>query len=121
MSQSTENALSSVIHSRSGGKRGLNVSGHQTDAIPQNLKHEIFIIPSTNTFAFGTMGIIDIKEKEILLHEIMLQFNVNAISGLTGTASGFPNLNPAVFWIQRYEIYVNGNCIDTKYPTEQFI
>jgi len=119
--QSTEHALSSVIHSRSGGKHGLNVAGHQTDALPQNLKHDIFIIPSTNTFAFGSMGIIDIKEKGILLHDIMLQFNVSQISGLTGSVSGYPNFNPAIFWIQRYEIYVNGNCIDTKYPTEQFI
>ena len=102
--QSTEHALSSVIHSRSGGKGGLNVAGHQTDAIPQNLKHEIFIIPSTNTFAFGSMGIIDIKEKGILLHDIMLQFNVSQISGLTGSVSGYPNFNPAIFWIQRYEI-----------------
>ena len=120
-SQSTEHALSSVIHSRSGGKHGLNVAGHQQDAIPQNLKHEIFIIPSTNQFAFGSMGIIDIKEKGIILHDLMLQFNVSAITGLTGTAAGFPNFNPFTFAIQRFEIYINGNCIDTKYPTEQFI
>jgi hypothetical protein len=68
------------------------------------------------------MFICDIREKNCLIHNLTLQFNVSAISGVTGTpGTGFPNLNPAFCWFQRIEILQNATVIDTIYPEQQFI
>ena len=84
-------------------------------------EHSILIVPSTNQLAYGSMCLIDIREKNILLHNICLQFNITSVLTGTGTVTNYPNLCPAWWLFQRIEILINGNIIDSIYPTEQFI
>ena len=120
-SQSYENSQNSSLAPRIRHKSGFNLSQVQSTAVPSALKHEIIIIPSTNTPTWGSMFICDIREHNIKLHNITLQFNVSAISGLSGTVTSYPNYNPAYCWFSRIEILQNSNVIDTIYPEEQFI
>ena len=120
-SQSYENSQNTMLAPRIKHRSGFHLSQSQSVAVPSALKHEILIIPSTNTPSWGSMFICDIREKNIKLHNITLQFNVSAISGLTGTATSYPNYNPAFCWFNRIEILQNSNVIDTIYPEEQFI
>ena len=120
-SQSYFNSQNQVLAPRIKHRSGFNLSSVQSTAVPSSLKHEIIIIPSTNTPTWGSMFIMDIREHNIQLHNITLQFNVSAISGLTGTVSNYPHYNPAYCWFQRIEILQNSNVIDTIYPEEQFL
>jgi hypothetical protein len=101
--------------------KGLNLSGNQTSDVPRNLKHEILTIPSTSQFAFGGYGVLDFKEKNVKVHELIIAFNTSAVSGLTGTVTNFPNLNPTFHWFTRIELVMNNVVIDTLYPDAQFI
>jgi hypothetical protein len=85
------------------------------------LKHEILTIPSTSQFAFGGYGILDFKEKNVRVHELIIAFNTSAVTGLTGIVASYPNLNPAFHWFTRIELCMNNVVIDTLYPDAQFI
>ena len=101
--------------------RGLNISNNQHSNVPRNLRHEILTIPSTSQFAFGGYGILDFKEKNVRVHELILAFNTSAVSGLTGSVINYPNLNPAFHWFTRIELCLNNVVVDTLYPDAQFI
>jgi len=101
--------------------RGLNISNNQHSNVPRNLRHEILTIPSTSQFAFGGYGILDFKEKNVRVHELILAFNTSAVSGLTGSVTNYPNLNPAFHWFTRIELCLNNVVVDTLYPDAQFI
>jgi hypothetical protein len=101
--------------------RGLNIASNQSSNIPRNLRHEILTIPSTSQFAFGGYGILDFKEKNVKVHELIIAFNTSAVSGLTGSVANYPNLNPAFHWFTRIELCMNNVVIDTLYPDAQFI
>jgi hypothetical protein len=96
---------------------GLYLPSQQAVSIPGNLKHEILIIPSSSTPAWGSFFTIDIREKNILLNNITLQFSTSPITGTSVVGS----LAPAFFWFQRIEIVQNGNVIDTVYGNQQFL
>jgi hypothetical protein len=100
---------------------GLRIPFHQYTDIPRNLKHETYIIPSTSAPSWGGYFTFDFKEKSTMIHNLRLQFYVSAISGLTGSVSGYPNYNPSQMWFTRLEIVQNGNVIDTRYPIEQYL
>lgn len=104
-------------------KAGKFVPPHQYSEIPKS-KHENVIIPSTSAPSWGGYFVFDIKDKNIRLHDLILQFNVSALTGYT-VASGAPTFlqryTPAVFWFTRIEITQNGNVIQTIYPGEQFL
>ena len=121
LSQNVENSLDSVSNPKIKFKNGLELTRGQSKGSPLGLIHEIIIVPSTNTPVFGSMFIVDIREMNILLHNITLQFNLSAISGLTGSVSNFPHFAPAYWFFSRIEILQNQNVIDTIYPTQQFI
>ena len=98
---------------------GLNLPTHQVTSFGSDeLRHETVIIPSTSQVAFGSYSV---KEKGLLLHDVALNFNVSAISGLNGSVTNYPNFSPAFFWFTRIEIVINNNVIDTLYPSQQFI
>ena len=97
---------------------GLNLPGIQTLSLPSDLRHETIIIPSTSLPAFGSFFIIDIKDRNIVLNNITLQFITSAISGTyTGTAI----FNPCINWFTRIEIVMGGIVIDQIFPNEQFL
>ena len=96
----------------------MNLPAIQGISLAANLRHETLIIPSTSQPNFGSYFIIDIKDKNIVLNGINLQFITSAISGTyTGTAV----FNPCLNWFTRIEIVMNGQVIDTVYPSEQFL
>ena len=99
---------------------GLNLNRQQLVDVPP-AKHEYIIIPTTSAPAWGGYFTIDFKEKHLFCHDLILQFNVSAISGLTGSVANYPNYTPAYFWWTRIELVVAGIVIDNLYPVQQFL
>lgn len=98
----------------------LNLQSYQqSESYP--MKHEWVVVPSTSQFAFGGMGQLDFKEKGNVISDIAIQYNVSAITGLTGVVAGYPHFNPAWFWADRIEVVQNSIVIDTIYPQLQFL
>ena len=104
-------------------KHGKFIPNHQYSNMPL-MKHETVIIPSTSAPAWGGYFIFDIREKNVRIHDIAIQFNASALTGYT-VATGAPTFlqryTPAVFWASRIEIVQNNNVIDTIYPNQQFL
>ena len=96
---------------------GLNVPVNQFVNI-EHMKHETIVIPATSKCDWGAQFYLDIKEKNCLIHNLILKFNVSAISGLT---AGSAHYTPAWFWFNRIELLVNNIVIDTVYGNQQFI
>lgn len=88
---------------------------HVTDYKP--LKSELITIPSTNTPNFGVMFYLDVRETNLILHELILRFSMSALTGVT-SSNGF---HPAIFWIDHIDYIMNGNCLETVYPLDQYI
>ena len=101
-------------------KHGHNVPHSQHVHIP-HMKHESVITPSTSAPSWNGYFVIDFRERNCIVHDLVLQFQVSALTGYTGTNSTSPRYTPAYFWIQRLEIVQNNNVIDTVYGTQQFI
>jgi hypothetical protein len=99
----------------------MSLTADQATTVPGGLKTEVCIIPSTSAPGYGSYFVIDIKEKNILLHNIVLQFNINQITGLTGSVANFPHFNPMFYAFTRIEIVMNGTVLDTIYGNQQFI
>ncbi len=100
-------------------KQGLNIAHSQNVNLPQ-MKHESVIIPATSAPAWGSYFVIDFRERNCILHDLTLQFNVSALTGYTSTNSTSPRYTPAFFWFTRIEIVQNNVVIDTIYPAQQF-
>ena len=101
-------------------KHGLNVNASQHVNLP-HMKHESIIVPSTSAPSWGGYFVIDFRERNCILHDITLQFNVSALTGYTGSNATSPRYTPAFFWFTRIELVQNNNVIDTIYPSQQFI
>ena len=108
-----------MLSNRLTDHRGLHLSKTQHSSIPEGLKHEYVIIPSTSAPSWGGYFVIDIREKHCNLHDVVLQFNVTALTYSTTTSN--PRYTPASFWPLRIEFVQNNNVIDTVYSNEQFI
>jgi len=93
-------------------KHGHNVAQSQHINVP-HMKHESIIIPSTSA--------TDPRERNCVLHDLILQFDVSALTGYTGTNATSPRYTPAYFWFSRIELVQNNNVIDTIYANQQFI
>jgi len=66
--------LTNIVSSRSKAY-GLNLSSKQAFNVPNNLKTEYVVLPSTSQPAFGSFFIFDIKDKNIILSDLIIQFN----------------------------------------------
>lgn len=99
----------------------LNLPVNQAISLPSELKHEIMIIPASSSPSFGGFFTIDIREQNIILNNITLQFNLGSVVGSASPAlTGY--FNPAWFFFSRIEIVQgNGNVIDTIYGNQQFL
>ena len=100
---------------------GLNLPSTQSITVPINLRSEVVIIPSTSQPNWGSYFIFDIKERNVIISDILINFNVSAISGLTGSVTSYPHFNPATFWMSKLEIVINNVTVDTLYPLTNFI
>jgi len=115
------NQLTNVTKSRS-KSLGLNLSAMQASLLaPPNLRSEIIIIPSTSQPNWGSYFIFDVKERNSIISDLIINFNVSAISGRTSDATSFPHFNPATFWFTKIELVVNNVTVDTLYPLQEFI
>ena len=84
-------------------KHGHHVQHSQHINVP-HMKHESIIIPSTSNPTWGGYFVIDFRERNCVLHDLTLQFNVSALTGYTGTNSTSPRYTPAFFWFSRIEL-----------------
>ena len=109
--------LTNVVQNRN-KSLGLNLSAKQAISVPNGLKSEFVIIPSVSAAQFGSYFIFDIRERNVIISDLLINFNLSALGGLTG---GTPRLSPATFWINKCEIVINNVCIDTLYPIQEFI
>ena len=98
----------------------IKVNSSQSVRLPY-MEHLTVLIPSTSQPSWGGYSIFDLKEKGCSIHEITIKLNISPITGLTGTQANYPNYNPAFFFLQRLEIVINNNIIDTIYPEEQWL
>jgi hypothetical protein len=94
----------------------LNVQSYQASNVPENLRHEIIFIPSQSAFTFGSYGYIDFKEKNVKIRSLYLAVNTGPVSGLTGTETNFPNLNPIDSWFDKIDLTQGGNVQDVVDP-----
>jgi hypothetical protein len=101
-------------------KHGHNVAQSQHINVP-HMKHESIIIPSTSAPSWGGYFVIDFRERNCVLHDLILQFNASALTGYTGTNATSPRYTPAYFWFSRIELVQNNNVIDTIYANQQFL
>ena len=95
----------------------LNFPVNQAISLPSELKHEIMIIPASSNPSFGGFFTIDIREQNIILNNITLQFQLSSVVG--SSLVGY--FNPAWFFFTRIEIVQGGNVIDTVYGNQQFL
>ena len=96
--------------------QSVNHASHQQTNVPSGMKHEYLNIASVSQPSFGSTFQINLTEKGIILHNAVLQFNVSAITGLTGTVTSYPHFVPCHHWISKIEIVLSGTVIDTVYP-----
>jgi hypothetical protein len=83
---------------------GLNLQTYQRNAASSGLRHEVITIPSDTAAAFGNYFTISLRETNIFVHQLLLQFTANAITGMNGNV----RYTPANFWISRIELFASG-------------
>lgn len=113
-------SIESLTPSIKQGNLNLKPSQMISD-ISDGVKQIVSVIPSNNTPTFGSQFILDIKETAQILHSCFLLYNVSAISGRTGDATGYPAFVPAQLWASQYVIKCGNSQIGTYFPEEQFI
>ena len=118
---SNTNSLTNLIKPRN-KRLGLNLNDDQSSiAAPSNLKSEIIIIPSTSSPNWGSYFIFDVKERNSIISDIIINFNIGAISGVSSAPTSYPHFVPATFFLSKVELVVNNVTIDTLYPVQEFI
>ena len=80
----------------------------QQSSHPHGLKTEYIVIPSQSAPSFGAQFTIFLNQTSLFLHDIVLNFNTNAVQATTSSGGSFinnsPRLNPSPFWLQKVEI-----------------
>ena len=85
-------------------KHGHHVQHSQHINVP-HMKHESIIIPSTSNPTWGGYFVIDFRERNCVLHDLTLQFNVSALTGYTGTNATSPRYTPAFFGLVELNLF----------------
>ena len=96
---------------------GLNLPASQAVSITGGQKHELMYVPASSVPNFGSYGVIDIKDKNVLIHGINLSFVCSPVVGTSLT--GY--FVPFCYAIQRLEIVVNGIVIDQLMGNQQHL
>lgn len=115
------NQLTNIIKPRN-KNLGLNLNADQSSiAAPSNLKSEIVIIPSTSQPNWGSYFIIDVKERNCIISDIIIQFNISQVTGTTSPPTNYPQFVPATYFLNKVELVINNVTIDTLYPLQLWI
>jgi hypothetical protein len=118
---SNMNHLSSIIKPRN-KNLGLNLNNDQSSiATPSNLKSEIIIVPATSSPSFGSYFIFDVKERNCLISDLVINFNIGSIGGVSSAPTSYPHFVPLTFLLTKVELVVNNVCVDTLYPIQQYV
>lgn len=96
----------------------LNLPVSQAISIPHDIKHEILTVPSSSTPAFGSYFNVDVRDINLILHNITLMFVTGAVIGSSGMVGCF---NPAYHWINHIDIVQAIVIIQTVYGEQQFL
>ena len=95
----------------------------QQSSHPSGLKTEYIVIPSQSAPSFGAQFTIFLNQTSLFLHDIVLNFNTNAVLATTSAGTfinNSPRLNPSPFWIQKCEIRMGSQVIETLYDLDIF-
>ena len=57
----------------------------------------------------------------MIISDILLNFNISAITGRSGDATSYPHFVPAHFFTSKIELVINNVTVDTLYPLQQFL
>ena len=63
----------------------------------------------------------DSKERNTIISEFIVNFNLSAITGVSGAPANYPHFSPATFWLSKVELVMNNVTIDTLYQVPNFI
>lgn len=114
----TDSNSNSIVQAAAGRRvmaNNLNLPVAQAISISAALKHGLLIVPSSSMPQFGAFHTIDIREKNIILSNITLQFTTSAVAG--SSLVGY--FSPGYFFFQRIELVQSGNVLDTIYGNQQ--
>jgi hypothetical protein len=100
----------SIVH-----VNGHNIPHHQQPAAISSLRHETMSVPSSTVPSFGSQFSISFTSKNVQLEEMILEFYVSALSGLTVSNSGTAAYVSAWFWPSRIDMYLGSQLIDSIY------
>ena len=80
----------------------------------QSLTHQYINVISTNLPAWGSYVFIDLNVPNFCIHDVVLQFSLSGLSGITGGSAvlTLPSLSPAYKFIQNITITNNNNILD---------
>ena len=96
----------------------LNLPVNQAISLPADIKHELLTVPSSSTCSFGSYFNIDLRDVNVILHNIQLQFVTGPVIGSAGMTGYF---NPVFHWINHIDIVMAGVIISTIYGDQQFL
>jgi hypothetical protein len=96
----------------------LNLPVSQAISVPADIKHEILTVPSSSNPAFGSYFNVDVRDINLILHNITLMFVTGAVIGSSGMTGCF---NPAYHWINHIDIVQAGVILQTVYGEQQFL
>ena len=114
------NVLNTVIKPRN-KRLGLNLNDDQSSiAAPSNLRSEIIIIPAVSQPNWGSYFIFDVKERNCIISDLVINFNVSTITNVSSAGTNYPHFVPATYWLTKVELVINNVTIDTLYPLQQF-
>ena len=74
----------------------LNIPASQHTTVPRNMEHSIITVPQTSQAQFGSYFVIDCKENNVAIHDLTLNFNVSALTGLTVYTTQTPTLTAVI-------------------------
>jgi hypothetical protein len=100
---------------------GLNVQSVQAVSLPKGMDHVFQRTPSVSQPSWGGYFTFQFKTKNLNLDEIILEFNMSALSGLTVSDSGTAAYTPVWFWFDRIDILIGSLQVDSIYPLQNYL
>ena len=73
---SSTSHLGNILQARN-NSLGLNLPQKQAFTVPSNLRSEVVIIPSTSSPAWGSYFIFDVKERNCIISDLLLNFSLS--------------------------------------------
>ena len=91
-----------------------NLPPRQKAPVVKGLRNELFTFPPATAPVFGSTCSFKIANAGgIMLHNVWLQVQLSAVSGLTGSVTNYPAHNPSWFFVKSIDININGQLAQT--------